>query len=501
MKHIKIILIFILGLFLSFGLLGCIEAENKSIVSITLNEEGQMIVLYGDGTSDNLGDFKNNNFIQEIEERLALQDEKLNNQEGKILDQETKLDEQEEKILNQETKLREQEAKVLLQRTLIDNLNDLVESQDITTNEIYNNIYNAIINIDDFQNLVKVAINTVAPSIMGVTSYINKDDKLTPYGTGSGVIYNCVAINDEGEVIEDYLQAIQEGTVAYFEYLLMTNRHVVTAEDETIVDVEVYDGELGIYYEAEVLGYDDKIDIAVVKFSTKKLFNPIEFNSDVVERGDFAIAIGNPSGYDFYGSATFGIVSHEKRYLSDDTDGDGINDWDSEYIQHDVAINPGNSGGALINLEGKLIGINTLKLVSDDIDNMGFAIPVLTIEKLLPILEKGETPKRYKLGISIYTIKDIIDSKFSDLYTNSLGEPITSLPEEITTGVYITAVNENSISEDIFFPDDIIVLFNGEKIMYSYEFRALLGEMIKGDTAIFKVYRDGNYQNVSITFD
>lgn len=499
MKYTKIILIFILGLFISFSLTGCVDNvdESNSVVSISLNGDGELIVLYSDGTSDNLGDLNINDFIQDFNEKIAIHENRIDEQEDEI-------SEQKDKILEQDIKINEQDQKLILQRTLIDNLNDLIENQEIVniiTNEIYNNIYNAIINIEEFQNLVKTAINSVASSVLGVTSYIEKDEKLTPFSNGSGVIYKCVAIDDQGEVILDYLQAIQEGKVAYFEYFLMTNRHVVTDDTETVVAVEVYDGELGIYYEAEVLGYDNKVDIAVVKFATSKFMAPVEFMDGEVERGDFAVAIGNPEGYDYYGSATFGIVSHEKRYLADDTDGDGINDWDSEYIQHDVAINPGNSGGPLINLEGKLIGINTLKLVSDDIDNMGFSIPLSTIKKLLPLLEKGITPKRYTLGINIYTIKDIIDSKFHESFLDSVGEPITSLPLDITTGVYIVAVNADGISKNILFPDDIIVLFNEEKIMYSYEFRALLGEMIEGDTAIFKVYRDGEYRDITITFE
>ncbi|MFA7038240.1 MAG: trypsin-like peptidase domain-containing protein [Bacilli bacterium] len=502
MKNIKIVLIFILGIFISFSLMGCTDNnDNKLVVSITLNEDGEMIILYDDGTSDNLGDFSNDELISDFNDKLISQENKIKEQEEMLLAQESKIAEQETKIAEQETKIAEQEQTLILQRTLIDNINELIESNEVITNEIYNNIYNAIINIEDFENLVKTAIDIVAPSVLGITSYINVNDKLTPYSTGSGVVYKVLAINSDGEAMEDYMQAILDNTVDHFEYYLMTNRHVVSDNEKDIVSVEVYDGDLGVYYEAEVLGFDDKVDVAVVKFLTEKFMKPVEFMSEQVERGDFAIAIGNPNGYDYYGSATFGIVSHGKRYLSDDTDGDLINDWDAEYIQHDVAINPGNSGGALINLEGKLIGINTLKLVSDDIDNMGFAIPLSTIQKLLPLLEKGITPQRYKLGISIYMIKEIIDSKFNESFTDSSGNPITSLPEGINSGVYITEVGVDSISNGILFADDIIVSFNGEKIMYSYEFRAILGEMTKGDSAEFLVYRGNEFIEVIITFE
>ena len=502
MKNIKIVLIFILGIFISFSLMGCTDNnDNKLVASITLNEDGEIIILYDDGTSDNLGDFNNDELISDFNDKLISQENKIKEQEEMLLAQESKIAEQETKIAEQETKIAEQEQTLILQRTLIDNINELIESNEVITNEIYNNIYNAIINIEDFENLVKTAIDIVAPSVLGITSYINVNDKLTPYSTGSGVVYKVLAINSDGEAMEDYMQAILDNTVDHFEYYLMTNRHVVSDNEKDIVSVEVYDGDLGVYYEAEVLGFDDKVDVAVVKFLTEKFMKPVEFMSEQVERGDFAIAIGNPNGYDYYGSATFGIVSHGKRYLSDDTDGDLINDWDAEYIQHDVAINPGNSGGALINLEGKLIGINTLKLVSDDIDNMGFAIPLSTIQKLLPLLEKGITPQRYKLGISIYMIKEIIDSKFNESFTDSSGNPITSLPEGINSGVYITEVGVDSISNGILFADDIIVSFNGEKIMYSYEFRAILGEMTKGDSAEFLVYRGNEFIEVIITFE
>jgi len=120
---------------------------------------------------------------------------------------------------------------------------------------------------------------------------------------------------------------------------------------------------------------------------------PLEFaDSNYLKKGMFAIAIGNPSGYEFYGSTTFGIISHPLRYISEDTNGNGTDDAENEYIQHNVAINPGNSGGPLINMDGKIIGINTMKFVSQDIDNMGFSIPSNVVTNLIPDLEAGRNP-------------------------------------------------------------------------------------------------------------
>lgn len=373
-------------------------------------------------------------------------------------------------------------------------------------NEIYNKSYNVTIDVAEFEDLVVAAIEKVGSSVLGVTSYTTTTTGLTskqvPNSTGSGVVYKCWAYDKDGVKIEDYESTFDSNNIDYYEYLLITNRHVVTDTEKTITSLEVYDGETGNYYEAFLRGYDDKVDAAVLSFRADKFFSPVEFtDSDNLKRGGFAIAIGNPEGYDFYGSATFGIISYPKRYMSDDTDGDGINDWDAEYIQHDVAINPGNSGGALINLEGKLIGINTLKLIGSKVDNMGFAIPTNTITKLLPYLEAGETIKRYKLGINIYTVKDVIDSKYNENYKDADDNPLEEFPEEINNGIYVIKPNENSISEGLFQPGDIIVLFNGHEIRYSYEFRAILGEMTEGDTAIFKIYRNGEYLEVSHTFE
>jgi len=372
-------------------------------------------------------------------------------------------------------------------------------------NEIYNKSYNVTIDVAEFEDLVVAAIEKVGSSVLGVTSYITKAgiaNKQVPNSTGSGVIYDCWAYDLDGVKITEWESTLDSDNVDFYEYLLITNRHVVTDDTNTITSLEVYDGETGNYYDATLRGFDDKVDLAVLTFRASKFFSPVEFtDSDNLKRGSFAVAIGNPEGYDFYGSATFGIISYPKRYMSDDTDGDGVNDWDSEYIQHDVAINPGNSGGALINLEGKLIGINTLKLIGSKVDNMGFAIPTNTITKLLPYLEAGEKPKRYKLGINIYTVKDIIDSKYDENFKDAEGNTLEEFPEEIKNGVYVIEPNEDSISEGLFLPGDIIVRFNDHEIRYSYEFRAILGEMVQGDTATFKVYRNGLFINVSHTFE
>ncbi|HQA19484.1 MAG TPA: PDZ domain-containing protein, partial [Bacilli bacterium] len=197
------------------------------------------------------------------------------------------------------------------------------------------------------------------------------------------------------------------------------------------------------------------------------------------------------------GSATLGIVSHPKRYLSDDTDDDGINDWDAEYIQHDAAINPGNSGGALVNIEGKLVGINTLKLVSTDIDNIGFAIPYTVIQELLPSLEQGIVPNRPVLGVTASEVRQLIRFPKSELETEGF-----NIPEGLRYGLYITAVQEGIAKRHGIQPHDIIIKINDIEIKTSQVLRAELGKYIigSGDKAILTVLRNGEEITITIVF-
>lgn len=382
--------------------------------------------------------------------------------------------------------------------TLLIMLSLLFGCTNLINNEIYNKSYNATIDIQEFEDLVVAATEKASPAVVGVSSYEgNLISSMMLSSTGSGVIYSCEAIMKDGTVESDCSKTLDTNNkVEEYKYLVVTNRHVI--ESKSLQSkVKVYIGEENAKIDAQVLGYDDKIDIAVISFYYTKYIQPLEFaDSELIERGNFAIAIGNPNGYEYYGSATFGIISYPKRYMSDDTDGDGIADWDSEYIQHDVAINPGNSGGALINLKGELIGINTLKLVSDDIDNMGFAIPSNLVKELVEILEKGESPKRFTLGISIYEVDVLLNKE--DYVEGSIPDII--LPENIKYGLYVESVDSDGLASGRLQSGDIILEFNGVKITRTAEFRAELGKIMSGEVAIIKVYRNGQEVEVKILF-
>lgn len=357
-------------------------------------------------------------------------------------------------------------------------------------NEIYNKSYHVTIDITEFEELVQAVIEKASPAVLGVSNY--KRGLLGTYelaAVGSGVVYRTIGILQDNTEIP-YEDSFDRDDLRTYLYYMVTNRHVIENYDR----VRVYFGEEDMEVPATVVQYDDQVDLAVLVFEAAKFIQPLDFaDSDQLKRGSFAVAIGNPSGYEFYGSATFGIVSFPKRYLSDDTTGDGINDWDQEYIQHDVAINPGNSGGPLINMKGEIIGINTMKFVSNDIDNMGFSIPSNLVKELVELLEQGIKPQRAKLGVTIMVIRDLDEATLASI----------GIPEEITHGLYVTNVSEDGVAFAAGIQvRDIIVAFNGVAIRYSYEMRAELGKMLigSGDSAIIQVYRDGSYIELEVVF-
>lgn len=366
----------------------------------------------------------------------------------------------------------------------------LIGCKSIAVNEIHNIAINAEINITELEDVLVMAAKKATPAVIGVSNYQrNLGINMVLTGTGSGVIYGCEAKMKNGSTVSNCETTINSNEVETYNYLVVTNRHVV--KDSQML--KVYIGEERLKLPATLIQYDDKVDLAVIRFSHYKYIQPIPFaDSDLISHNSFAIAIGNPSGYDFYGSTTFGVISSPKRYLSDDTDGDGRADWDAEYIQHDVAINPGNSGGALINIKGELIGINTLKLLSDEIDNMGFAIPSNVVKDIVKILETGAKPTRRTLGIGVVDIFVLLNPEDYP----SLSYDYT-VPNGILHGLYVSTVDANRPAHNKLKPGDIILEINGIKIYYTYQFRK---ELDSGEAVNLNVFRNNQMISVTITF-
>lgn len=179
---------------------------------------------------------------------------------------------------------------------------------------------------------------------------------------------------------------------------IVTNYHVV--EDATTLSVGFVDDEV---YEAELCGTDEDNDLAVLKVSlddlsadTRAAISVALFgDSDSLRVGEQVVAIGNALGYGQ--SVTTGIVSALNRSISTGTDAQG-NTVQSTYIQTDAAINPGNSGGALLNMDGEVIGINTAKLASTEVEGMGYAIPISDVTDIIDELKTQTTTQQKTTG-------------------------------------------------------------------------------------------------------
>jgi len=200
-------------------------------------------------------------------------------------------------------------------------------------------------------------------------------------GSGSGVVYkkdgNSFYAVTNYHVLEDYstIQISYEKNGMLFN---TTDRAVDPSNSDKI----------------DVLGMDETTDLAVIRFESEDNFYAVDFaDSYDLSVGQFAFAIGNPLGFNYFGTVTMGVVSGLSRYVPDST-------LEVPFIQHDASISPGNSGGALFDINGDLIGINNMKIVQDTADNIGFAIPSNTVKRIIEDLEEdGEVTRPY-LGIS-----------------------------------------------------------------------------------------------------
>lgn len=303
-----------------------------------------------------------------------------------------------------------------------------------------------------FEQLTYVGL-TAAKAVVGVNSLNASGEVLA---TGSGVIYK------------------QDGN----QYYVVSNYHVI--EDATNIQVQFSDGST-IY--TELLGVEDLVDIAVLKFTSTDVYQTASFgDSDALQKGEFITAVGNPSGFDYFNTMTFGIISGLNRYF--DIDGDNTRDMFVNYIQHDAAINAGNSGGALFNMYGEIVGINTLKIVDYSIEGMGFAIPSSLVSRIVSDIEVyGYSNQTPVLGIQFLDIETTSETVF-------VNQGI-EIPEEITQGFYVISVLEGSTLDGYVQPGDIIVQIGDIVIENSNQYAVERSIYLIGDIIDFIVYRNG----------
>ena len=272
------------------------------------------------------------------------------------------------------------------------------------------------------------------------------------------------------------------------ELLIVSNNHVVEGADT--LSVCFNDGEV---YEANIKGTDSDRDLAVIAVpldsisdDTMAAIKAVEIgDSSSLKVGEQVVAIGNALGYGQ--SVTTGIVSALDRTLEEDSD--------ATFIQTDAAINPGNSGGALLNMQGQLVGINSAKQASTEVEGMGYAIPVSEVQSQLEGLmnrttrEKVDADKQGSLGVSVQDV----DSQVTEMY---------GIPE----GVYVAEVTEGSAAEKAGIKQGYIITeFDGESVKSTSDLKNMLQYYKAGEKVEMKVQVSdgGGYkeQTVTVTLD
>lgn len=310
-------------------------------------------------------------------------------------------------------------------------------------------------------------VESASKAIVGVVNYKEAKNPLqqTPNGnaqggTGSGVIFS------------------KEDDTAY----VVTNNHVI--ENAKEIEVSLENGET---VEAELIGTDALSDIAVLKISAEHVEAVLDFgDSEVLKAGEQVIAIGNPLGLEFSRTVTQGIVSGVDRSINVQT---SAGEWALDVLQTDAAINPGNSGGALLNMQGQVIGINSLKISSNQVEGLGFAIPSNDVIPLVnEIIKNGEIERPY-LGVSMVELAQVPRTYLKDL------------PNEVTDGVVVTNVDpESAAAKAGIEVEDIITEVDGKEIKNPHDLRKVLYTDLKvGETINLQVYKENQAKTVEVT--
>ena len=325
--------------------------------------------------------------------------------------------------------------------------------------------------------------------INGESGIIRSVAKLEETNSISGAVSK---IYDAAVVVEVYKDDSLVSTGTGFVYkkadkkaYLMTNNHVL-AEDGDIKVLFTNGKEL----EAEVVGSDVYSDIAVLSvLDSKEIVAAVLGDSEKSLLGDTVFTVGSPEGSDYAGTVTKGILSGKNRVVEVALSGGNTSDYYMDVLQTDAAINPGNSGGPICNISGEVIGITNMKLVSDTVEGMGFAIPIEDAIEVASILEeKGKVVRPY-LGIEMLDLVNQFD----------LWKAGILLPEGVTKGVAVyKVVNDSPADEAGFEKGDIIVKLGPKNIDNLASFRYQLYKYNPGDEVEVVYLRNGKEKETTI---
>ena len=312
--------------------------------------------------------------------------------------------------------------------------------------------------------LVETSISSSVDKVYGSTVIIFASKKGQQISTGTGFVYK------------------KDDKNAY----IMTNNHVIDGADS--VEVEFNDKSEKI--EAKILGGEVYSDIAVLTINVKDSADEVEVgNSEEIKLGDTIFTVGSPMGDTYKGTVTKGIISGKDRMVEVNLTGN-TSDYYMKVLQLDAAVNPGNSGGPLCDVSGKVIGIISLKIVQDEVEGMGFAIPIEDALEYADSIEKGGEIVRPYVGISMV---DLSEEYY--LWQNRI-----TIPEGVDEGIAVVEVVDGSpASKAGLKKGDIVVKLGEENISGLAEFRYELYRHKVGDKLAVSYYRDGKLKTAFIT--
>lgn len=263
---------------------------------------------------------------------------------------------------------------------------------------------------------------------------------------------------------------------------IITNHHVIEDSDSIkIVNTS------NVESEAKLLGSDEYLDIAILAVDAKDVIKVAELGDTSKSNvGDTVFTVGSPLGIKYMGTVTKGILSGKNRQVT-------VNVSNSSFImdvlQTDAAINPGNSGGPLLNVNGEVIGVTSLKLVEDEIEGMGFALPIESVQSSLEYLENGKEIERPIFGIELLDIEN----------KSALRRYGISIDSEISNGVIVLKVeNGTPAAEANLKAGDVITKINDDIITDSAHFRYCLYKYSVGDTITITYNRDGIENTINV---
>lgn len=320
------------------------------------------------------------------------------------------------------------------------------------------------ISATDYSNTSIAVANKVLPSIVGISIDYTVNSMFgqssTAKASGSGII-----ISEDGYILTNnhVINSSSSNSNSYYQITEANNLKVTLYNDDT-------------EYDAKVIGSDSQTDLAVIKIEKTDLTAAELGDSSAVQVGEFAMAVGNPLG--LQSSISCGIVSAKDREVTD-------TDTKTTYhvIQTDAAINSGNSGGALVNADGKVIGINTLKLSGTGVEGIGFAIPInSTIDVYKELISKGKISRPF-IGITGIDLDEATAKK------NNLVE-----------GIYVKSIENFSAAEKAGVKvGDVIIEADGSSVKNMDELNTIKNKHSVGDKLKIKVNRDGKEKELTLT--